>query len=479
MDFDYLMRNIGSILYEYRIHVLVFLIALFIGLTFAHPVLTMNDEWITANQMVQLHSGHQVLINEGKYGLYQNGSISKYFEIKSNVLAYPLFLPLISLPTFWLIDITAEHFVFFILFLWTIIALLIILLLDIFFRQHTFIGKWRWTPALVIAAFLLFFINLLYYSSFPVEGIDTFPEVEAIVFTNIILFSLMAVMIYEINNVIFDDLAYSLFGTAVCISSSSYLFWTTSCKDHILVATIFIGIILCIIQFQKIKDFWYLPLAFILSGLLAWARPEFAIWIFLMLLVFCVSIFLKYQKTGIKKQEKSLLFWAPLFTIIGALPFFVNNYMVTKNFLIPAWILWEQDALPVAVSSSLSEPLTPGNGNMIQSIWTLMFKMISINPNTFFSDLFGIFFHPLNGSVGVFPFVPLFVITSILIIILTLCKKMQFSPQDNRYLYPLTLMAIGVFLAYFVRISSMNVSHGMTPDMRYLSPLYVLSLIHI
>ncbi len=83
---------------HYKYHILVFLIALFIALTFAHPQFFVTDEWITANQLAQIHSGHQVLVNEGKFGVLLDGRITTYMKAKNNLLGYTIFLPLISLP---------------------------------------------------------------------------------------------------------------------------------------------------------------------------------------------------------------------------------------------------------------------------------------------------------------------------------------------------------------------------------------------
>ena len=73
----------GFLLVEHsKYHFFVFLIALFIALTFAHPQIFVTDEWVTANQLSQIHLGHQVLVNEGKYGVYENGTPSNYFIVK-------------------------------------------------------------------------------------------------------------------------------------------------------------------------------------------------------------------------------------------------------------------------------------------------------------------------------------------------------------------------------------------------------------
>ena len=221
MNLDAFQKNIKKFFFEYRIHLFVFLLTVFIALTIAHPAVLLNDEFITTNQLHQLQAGHQIVVNEGKYGLAENGSMSGYFGYRSNVLGYSLFLPLISLPSYWMIEITGENFVYFILILWTLISLFLILFINHFFMEFSTIYSRKWAPAAYIAVFILFFINLFFYSGFPVDPVSNYPEILAIVFTNIILLGISAVLIYEINYAIFKVPAYSFFGTIVCLFSSS------------------------------------------------------------------------------------------------------------------------------------------------------------------------------------------------------------------------------------------------------------------
>ena len=442
MDTDDVSDLILSATKRYNIHILVFLFVLFVGLTFAHPAILINDEWITTNQLHQLHDGHQIVVNEGKYGLYENGTMTAYFAARGNKLVYSLFLPLISLPSLWMIDLLGDHFVFFILYLWTIVAFMFILFLHFFFRKFTSIGKWCWTPAALGIIFIIFFINLFNYNPFPLSGTDSHAEVMAVVFTNIILLALVGTLIYEINQTLFADPSFSLFGTVVCLSSSSYFFWATGGKDHILVLLLFAGVLLSLVKFQKTKERWYLPLAFLFSGLLAWARPELALWVFFAVcLILGYTLFRKRQNGSV--PEYFFLTCSPLFTLLGALPFFLNNYLITKNPLLPM--------LAVSNSPQLNTILT----------------------STVLEDLVGIFFHPLNRSMGIFSLTPLFLVMTILGVVLVLSGKLHFSWEENHMIAVIALLAFSVFLAYAGRFHMMYVDVGINPDIRLLSPVYV------
>ncbi|MDD5188173.1 MAG: hypothetical protein PHF57_08190 [Methanoregula sp.] len=473
---DFFLKITGFI-QQYRVHLLVFLLALFLAITFAHPVLLITDEGVTTNQLAQLHAGHQVLVNEGKYGSYANGTIGEYFLAKNNYLAYPLFYPLISLPSYSLVDLFGENFVFAILYLWICVIIAIALLLNAYFPDHCYFGKWRWTTGLIIAAFVLFFVSLYKYLPFSVTGNDGFPEILAIVFTNVLLFAILAVMLFECNRTIFENIRYSFFATVVCISCSSYLFWTSYCKDHMLVACLFVAIVLVAVKYQSTRRYGFLAAAFALSGLLAWARPELALFVCLALCVYVVSLLIFSTMNQATVKEKMVLFFSPLFTLLGAIPFFINNYLFTKNILTPAWILWNTESTSdgvtgsVAVNISANVPVdTPGS---IQALISIIQRGTTFQLSTFPSDLYGILFNPQSCSMGVFPLAPLFLVAILSVPVIILLKRIPFSSTEKHIIGLLLLLSAGVFFAYIRGIYGMNTSQGIAPDIRYLSPMYV------
>jgi hypothetical protein len=456
---------------RYRIHLLIFLGVLFVGITFAHPGLLLTDEWVTVNQLDQLHAGHQVITNEGKYGTFENGTVSPYFIAKKNYLGYSIFFPLISLPAYWLLDIFGEHFVFFILLLWTLILITIILLLNGFFERYTHVGRWHWTTGLIIASFVLLFINLFYYIPFFTTGSDTYPEILAIVFTNIILYALFAVFILEINLTIFKDPAFSSFGSIICIGCSSYLFWTSTCKDHILTICVFTLMTLTLVKFQKHEKIWYLCSAFISAGLLAWARPELALTVFGALCLYTVYSLFSGEGNLTSIRNRIFLLVAPFFTLIGAIPFLINNYMITGNALLVPFTLWDREpSIKLGLQSSSLQESTSAT---FQPLFHIISASTNFQPSTFLSDIFGVFFNPQSGSIGVFILTPVFITAVLVIPILLWKKESRFSREEKQFLGIMGLLAITVFLAYVRGISGMNASMGIVPDIRYFSPIYL------
>jgi hypothetical protein len=464
--------SLAITLRPYIVHILIFLAALVIAVTIAHPSFLITDEWITVNQLSQLHDGHQLITSEGKYGTFENGTPYVYFTAKNNYLAYPLFLPLISLPANWLINFFGGAFVFFILYLWIFLLLAIAIIMNVFFENYTYIGKWRWTTGFIVATFILFFINLFFWRPFPVTGVNGHPEIMAVAFTNILLFAFLAVILYEVCRTIFRDPSYTIFGTVVCISCSSYLFWTNFCKDHVLTAFLFAAILLLVIKFLFTGNPWNLPGAFLVTGLLAWARPELALFVGISLVLFIVYTRVILKSRWEPARNRVLLYSAPLFTFIGAIPFCINNYLFTKNFFVPAWILWKPEVTS-ASSAVTGSGAIPGSADTLGSLVRLFVSTTNLNPATFPSDLYGVLLNPQSGSMGLLPLVPLFLVTLLLIPVFLTLQKITISREEKHIIIALVLLALGVFCAYARGLSGMNVSVGIVPDMRYMSPLYL------
>jgi len=473
MNLDAFQKNIKKFFFEYRIHLFVFLLTVFIALTIAHPAVLLNDEFITTNQLHQLQAGHQIVVNEGKYGLAENGSMSGYFGYRSNVLGYSLFLPLISLPSYWMIEITGENFVYFILILWTLISLFLILFINHFFMEFSTIYSRKWAPAAYIAVFILFFINLFFYSGFPVDPVSNYPEILAIVFTNIILLGISAVLIYEINYAIFKVPAYSFFGTIVCLFSSSYIFWVTHCKDHILVLPIFSAIFLCLVYHITTNDYWYLPLSFLLCGILAWVRPELALWISLLVIIVLCFTLVRHLRLHTHKQSIVLLCCSPLFVFIGALPFFLNNYLVTKNIFLPVQSLYLSENTTTTIMHQPNSSIRVAGVKSFESVIGMFLPSIPGSPVDFFRDILEIFFLPQNGSISVLAVVPLFFTMGIVAGILLLLKKISITLEERRIIFLAFGISAVVFLTYIGQAHLLNTDKGIIPDIRYLTPLYL------
>jgi hypothetical protein len=472
MESPVLSVDIPAIIWKYRVHLFIFFLVLFIGLTLAHPAILLNDEFITANQVRQFHAGHQIIVNEGKYGLGENGTMSGYFAYHGDILGYSLFLPVLSMPAYRAIDIFGEQIAYLVLVIWAITALLLLLFINRFFKKFSYIGRWQWTPVMAGVIFLLFFVSLYYYSAFTVDDFNSYPDILAIVLTNMFLLALSAMLIYEICRTIFDDPAFSFFGGVVCVISSSYFFWSTYCKDHILVLACFVPIVLCLVRFIKTDEYWYLPMAFIGCGLLAWARPEVALWMALLVLCICGYTLLRFRSQARSGYSSLSVVLSPLFTFIGALPFFLNNYITTENIFLPTQSLYLYEG-NVTTSMNASQSLLPVAGvKSVSSVIAMFLPAVPRSPLETISDLAGVFFAPATGNVGVFTLVPVFFVMIVVGGILLIFKKLYFTPEEKKLVILLLLVSGAVFFAYASQIHSLNTDGGITPDVRYLSLLY-------
>ena len=465
----------GFLLVEhYKYHILVFLIALFIALTFAHPQFFVTDEWVTANQLAQIHLGHQVLVNEGKFGVLLDGRVTTYFKVKNNLLGYSIFLPLLSLPAYHVVDWLGNQFGYGILILWTFIPFCIGILLKLNMNDPRTFGKWKISSIVFITSFFVFFINLFYYIPFPVSGENAFPEALAIVLTNSLFYALLAVLIFCILQEIFRDKTYSLFGIFVCLSGSSYLVWSTVMKDHMLVALLYGALLLSVVYYAKRHDRWFFPVSCILIGLLAWARPELALPTFIGTVAFYWITYGSIISNQNSLKDLFFIICSPLFVLIGALPFFINNYFITGNPLLPTWAVWPiQNSQGFTSNSALSMSLASGSIIPVEKITQIFMSDYSIHPNSFFNDIYGILFNPQNGSMGVFALTPLFLIALFLILIIMLTENHPFSKEEKFLLFIMGLFSFLVFAAYLYQIDGLNTSAGDVPDIRYLSPAYL------
>ena len=450
---------------------LVFILAFLAALTFAHPAFFVNDEMITGNQLAQLNIGHQPFINEGKYGTFENGTPSGYFTIRNNYLGYPLFLPLLSLPAEKLVYFFGDDFIFVITYLWTFLFIGLALVLNAWFPRFTRVGKWRWTNGLIVFAFAGLFLNLWTYVPFPVTGQNAAPEIMAIVFTNIVLFALLSAIIYEILQLIFRDSAFAFFGTVVCISCSSYFFWASFCKDHVLVALLFALVVLLTLKFLYTEMIWSLAGGFLITGLLVWARPELGVFVFIAL---CIVVFfiLWNKKWSDHKRYCTNLLMTPVFALLGAIPFFVNNFFATRNIFLPEFLLMTT----TEYASPHSNVLQSFSNEYSTESMNLLVKLAKLTnfppPSILLSDTIGFLVYPLSGNMGVLPLVPVF-LAAFFIFPYLLSRKCLFDKREMMTIGLLLLLSFAVFGAYINQANGLNTSIGIIPDIRYLSPFYM------
>lgn len=464
------------------IPVLIFLFALFLTLTFSNPALFLNDEWITVNQLHQLGEGHQVTVNEGKYGTFLNGTPGPYFQARHNLLGYTMMLPVLSLPALWFFGLFGDQFRLAIVLLWSLLPVAMALLVDAYRPQY---ARWhgvRWTWLVIGAAFAGLLANLALYYPWPLTAPDAPIETAAVIFTNHLLFAALAVMIYLICKIVFEDTWFSIFGTIACISCSSYVFWAANAKDHMLLIAMTAAVVLFLVRYIRYGSLRDAALGFAFIGLLAWARPEVGFTVF----VFAVLYYVALQVSrGLLKQppvEAVRALCAPLATLAGAIPLFINNFLVTGNPLVPAFYVYEKRLIAGASGEEIigageavngvvqSVPAPPGG---ISGFLSVLANHFSPSWSTLPGDIFGILFAPASGNMSLVAISPLIVLAIILLPVIYLDWRRGERPQNLAAVAFLAVIACAIWVAYIRSLPGLNASHGIVPDIRYLAPFYL------
>ncbi|WP_292520699.1 hypothetical protein [Methanoculleus sp.] len=464
------------------IPVLIFLFALFFTMTFSNPALFLNDEWITVNQLHQLGEGHQIIVNEGKYGTFLNGTPGPYFQARHNLLGYTMMLPVLSLPALWLFGLFGDQFRLVIIFLWSILPVAMAVLVDAYRPEY---ARWRgvrWTWLIIGAAFLGLLANLALYYPWPLTAPDAPVETAAVIFTNHLLFAALAVMIHLTCRILFEDTWFSIFGTIACISCSSYVFWASNAKDHILLIAMTAAVILFLVRHIRYGGLRDAALGFAFIGLLAWARPEVGFTVFVVAALYYIGLQIS---RGLLEQpliEAIRVLCAPLATLAGALPLLVNNALVTGNPLVPAFYVYEKRLLAGASGEEIIGAGEAVNG-VVQSVpapsgglsgfLSVLANHFSPSFSTLPGDIFGILFAPASGNMSLVAVSPLIVLALVLLPVLYLdCRRGERPPHLAVAAF-LVAIACAVWVAYARSLPGLNASHGIVPDIRYLAPFYL------
>jgi hypothetical protein len=471
--------------YNYRdwgISLIIFFAALFLIISVTNPAIYLNDEWITANQVHQLDLGHQITINEGKYGVFKNGTPGPYFAKRANVLMYSLALPLASLPVLKIFGLFTDNFRMAVITLWAFLPFFAALIFSMCFPSRSRIGSLRITIITAATGFLLIALNLPSYTQFIWSAPDAPIEVAAVIFCNHILFALTMSIMYLIARTIFTGEWKALFAVIATGSCSAFLFWGANAKDHMATAFVFSLILLFLIRYLKTRCLKDAAVGFFFIGILAWVRPEVGFSAFLCFSIFIiVDNFLRMCR-GIQSTKDEIIHSiTPLATLLGAVPFFVNNLIISGNPLTPAFLVEEKiknnaelvQIVPVDQSINISQsvttnPLAIGN-DLLGTIGHFFFS-VSPNPG---SDIYGILFFPASQSMGLFLVSPLALLTLLLLPLIYFLVKDDKNHRRIELVIFLLIASCVVILAYLHNLNGLNASHGIGPDIRYLSPLYL------
>jgi hypothetical protein len=247
-------------------------------------------------------------------------------------------------------------------------------------------------------------------------------------------------------------------------------------------AFVFSIIIFWFIRYIHTRKLWDVAAGFFFIGILAWIRPELGFSVF-----FCCSLFVIFDNLlKINRMEISIRnglehISTIIATAIGTIPFFLNNLIVSGNPLIPSFLLEERikyreeliQVIPVDHAVNISQSITLNPLTVLNDLLgTIGHFFFSVSPNPI-PDIYGILFFPASGSMGLFFVSPLALLALILIPLILIRKQSGKVFDHGECFLILLIMAFAVILAYLHTLSGLNSSHGIGPDIRYLSPLYI------
>jgi hypothetical protein len=465
---------------EYVLMIIIFLVSLFFITTFSNPGLFINDEWITTNQLYQLGSGHQVIVNEGTYGTHETGEVAEFFIARGNVLQYTLILPIISLPVLLLFSLFGDNFRFLIILLWSFIPLFIGLLIGTYYPQYGKLKGVSWIWPVIILSFILFLVNISIYYPFAFISTGAPKEVVSIVFANHILFALTAVILYQCAMLMYSsDKWKAIFAAILVLANSSFLFWAGNAKDHMLVAFLFSLVILFFIRYFTHRNFLDAAFGFLIIGILTWARPEVGFFVFLLSALW-ILIFNYHYPNNLKENKTHTFlgtFGSILCVIPGIIPFLINNYLVTGSPFTPTFFVGKTVEItgttinPVTgnISSVIVGGVTEHPLNPVELLNSIL-SILNFSPYQILSSLPRVLFLPENGNMGLITVCPLAIFA--IITLISLFRK-KICPVDSPLILYLTMLTIAIFLAYINLFPIISTDPGIVPDMRWLSPIYI------
>ena len=436
-------------------YLFIFAISVFLVLSISGAGIYLNDEWMVGQQLSQLTQGHQLLTNEGKYGYNMNGTMGNYMTARVNILIYPLALPLLSLPAYFLFSLLSTEFTrMFIIMFWGLLGIFILYYL----RNMNIINK-KVMTVLGWGVGTLICINLAVSTNFIMTGKYVPFEIMPIVFTNIILFGIFSVTCFKVTELLFTEKFKQLVGWILCISMTSLIFWSTTLKDHMLIATLVM--IMCYLHLACDDGrYWKLCVSYFIAGLLVWIRPEVGICIVVGIFLFDLYYYFRHDIMA--------LIIAPLCLLPGGILLLLNNYFVTGSATTSPFLVSTINQVFVTTLPSNVAAANQTSSNIINHILWIPSQIIyaQLYP-TFAEQWVNFIFSPLSGAVGII--VPLCLV---LFAIIVYIKHRPAISQNIKFLTIIGLSSISYYL--LMSGSYIGVDNGIIPDIRYFTTAYTL-----
>jgi hypothetical protein len=224
-------------------------------------------------------------------------------------------------------------------------------------------------------------------------------------------------------------------------------------------------------------------LAFFTTGIAMWARVEVVLPIFVITAALYMIYIVKNRRNASQTSFLVQLL-APLATIVGAIPYLLNNLYVMGNPFKPTVFAFSRvdvtpaspfnPASPIVDNASATLPvesLNPASviGQFGTFIASIVHFYLSVDWARLPIDALQVLVLPASGNMGLLPVIPIFVFGVLLIIFL----RMKTTSLNAYVVLFLAGISIAVIFSYMYALGIMNNDDGIVPDMRYLSPMYL------
>jgi hypothetical protein len=284
-------------------------------------------------------------------------------------------------------------------------------------------------------------------------------EMIAIVFTNIILFGIFSVTCFKITELLFTEKFKQLVGWIMCISMTSLIFWSTTLKDHMLMATLIM--IICYLHIACYYDgkYWQVCVAYFIAGLLVWIRPEVGICIVVGMLLFNLD-WGRYFIFGYLLTS--------LFLLPGGIILLLNNYFVTGSATTSPFLVSTVNQIFVTSLPSNIAAANQTSSNIINHILWIPSQVIYAQFYPGFAEEWVRFiFSPTSGAVGLI--VPMCLV---FFAIMVYIKHRPVIEYNTKFLIVIGLSSISYYL--LMSGSYIGVDSGIIPDIRYFTTAYTV-----
>ncbi|NJD51796.1 MAG: hypothetical protein FIB07_02910 [Candidatus Methanoperedens sp.] len=440
----------------------VFTSSFFILLTFAGTRLFLSDEGVILDQFYNLING-SLAIKIAKINTEKG-----IFIVVGNNL-YGLFsysLLILSLPVYYILKIIDNYYGahLLILQLWALSGGMI----------AYFIMKYKKSGnALkigVLSSGILFLSNWFFFEPiyFPKWG-----ELISIEFTNIIITSLIALIIYKLFNIFFGN-KIALFASFFVILATPISFYAITLKHHSLTLFFTLLSIYYFYQHYETKQNKYIFISYVLAGLCIWTRILDGT---VLLISLIVMHFITVKKINIKYVLSVLSI-----ILISLIPYLIFNYLILGT---PFSILENTPLTDEGITLETSKDfiLLDNNGNNKQSelLDKLGYKWNSIN-ESFIGIIFSVLFIKLNNTFGVFLVSP-FLIIALAFIVYMGKSRIKLNILDKFFFVYIAIL-LGAYSLLYILLN-INLFGSIITDTpavleyRYLLMIYIILLYFI